>query len=373
MSQLFSPLTLRGTTFPNRAWVSPMCQYSSQDGLPTDWHLVHLGSLARGGAGLVLTEATAVTPEGRISPQDAGIWNDAQAQAYEPIVRFIHDQGAVAGIQLAHAGRKGSTRAPWLGRGYVPIEDGGWVTVGASPVGYAEWPAPIELDGPALAELVEAWAAAARRADTAGFDVVEIHAAHGYLLHQFLSPLSNQRADGYGGDLAGRGRLLLEIVDAVRAAWPEDKPLFVRVSATDWVAGGLDVDEVAELSRVLVDHGVDLIDVSSGGNSPDQKIVIEPGYQVPFAEQIRARSGLPVAAVGLITEPEQAEKILAGDSADAVLLARAVLREPTWPQRAAFELGTTSRGRQQYERAKPTRRYARSCVADTRWSTASFA
>ena len=355
MSQLFSPLTLRGMTFPNRAWVAPMCQYSSQDGMPTDWHLVHLGSLARGGAGLVITEATAVTPEGRISPQDAGIWNDAQARAYEPIVRFIHEQGAKAGIQLAHAGRKGSTHAPWLGRGYVPIDDGGWVTVGASPLGYADWPAPVELDEPALADLVTAWADAAARADAAGFDVVEIHAAHGYLLHQFLSPLSNQRTDGYGGDLAGRSRIVVEIVDAIRDVWPDHKPLFVRVSATDWVEGGLEVEDVAELGRILAGHGVDLIDVSSGGNSPDQKIVSEPGYQVPFAEAVRARSGLPVAAVGLITEPEQAEKILAGESADAVLLARAVLREPTWPQRAAFELGDDIAWPQQYERAKPSR------------------
>ena len=242
MSLLFSPLTLRGTTFRNRAWVSPMCQYSSLDGHPTDWHLVHLGALAQGGAGLVMTEATAVAPEGRISPQDAGIWNDEQAADYERIVDFIRGQGAVPGIQLAHAGRKASTRAPWLGRGYVPVAEGGWETVGPSPVGYADWPAPRELTADELLAMPGRWAVAARRALEAGFEVAEIHAAHGYLLHQFLSPLSNRRTDAWGGDLAGRSRLLLDVADAVRDVWPEERPLFVRVSATDWVEGGLDVE-----------------------------------------------------------------------------------------------------------------------------------
>jgi 2,4-dienoyl-CoA reductase-like NADH-dependent reductase (Old Yellow Enzyme family) len=355
MSQLFSPLTLRDTTFANRAWVAPMCQYSSVDGHPTDWHLVHLGALARGGAGLVITEATAVTADGRISPQDAGIWTDAQADDYRRIVDFIHAQGAAAGIQLGHAGRKGSTLVPWLGRGYVSAEEGGWTTVGASPVGYADWPAPVDLSTDAIVELVQAFVDAARRADRSGFDVVELHAAHGYLLHQFLSPLSNRRTDGYGGDLAGRSRLLIEVTDAVRAVWPAQKPLFVRVSATDWVEGGLTVDAVAEVARDLAEHGVDLIDVSSGGNSPDQKIEATPGYQVPLAEQIRRTSGLPVAAVGLITEPAQAAKILGDGAADAVLLARALLREPTWPLRAAFELGDDAAWPVQYDRAKPTR------------------
>jgi len=294
VSRLFEPLTLRGTTFRNRAWVSPMCQYSSHDGRPTDWHLVHLGALAQGGAALVMTEATAVVPEGRISPQDAGIWNDDQAADYARIVDFVRSQEAVPGIQLAHAGRKASTRAPWLGRGYVVPADGGWETVGASPIGYADWPAPRELTADELADLPGQWALAARRALESGFEVAEIHAAHGYLLHQFLSPLTNRRTDGWGGDLAGRSRLLVEVVDAVREVWPGDQPLFVRMSATDWVDGGLTVDDVGEVARVLADHGVDLVDVSSGGNSPDQEVEAEPGYQVRFATRVRQMSGLPV-------------------------------------------------------------------------------
>ena len=355
MSLLFTPLTLRDVTFRNRAWVSPMCQYSSIDGRPTDWHLVHLGSFARGGAGLVLTEATAVAPEGRISPQDAGIWTDEQAQDYARITSFIRDQGAVAGIQLAHAGRKASTYAPWRGHGSVPESEGGWRTVGPSPIAFGYYAEPAELSVTEIPALIEAWSAAARRAVTAGFEVLEIHAAHGYLLHEFLSPVSNQRTDGYGGDLTGRARLLLEVVDAVRGAIPDGVALFVRLSATDWVPDGLTVDETAEVAALLAGHGVDLVDVSSGGNHPDQKITLGPGYQVPFARAIRERSGLPVAAVGLITEPGQAEKVLAEQSADAVLLGRALLREPTWPQRAALELGDDLAWPPQYERAKPTR------------------
>ncbi|GAC1330011.1 MAG: NADH:flavin oxidoreductase/NADH oxidase [Candidatus Dormibacteria bacterium] len=352
MSRLFTPLVLRGTTFRNRAWVGPMCQYSSVEGHPTDWHLIHLGALARGGAGMVLAEATAVTPEGRISASDAGIWTDAQAKDYRRITGFIRAQGAVPGIQLAHAGRKGSTAVPWLGRGYIAPADGGWETVGASELGYADWPAPRELSSIELVEVVEAFASAARRAVDAGFEVVEIHAAHGYLVHQFLSPLTNHRTDRHGGDLTGRSRLLLEIVEAVRAVLPDSTPLLVRVSATDWVEGGLTVDEVAEVSQWLASRGVDLVDVSSGGNSPDQKIIVGPGYQVPFARQVRQASGLPVAAVGLITEPAQAEQVLVESSADAVMLARAVLRDPSWPQRAARELGDGTYWAPQYERAR---------------------
>ncbi|WP_347343545.1 NADH:flavin oxidoreductase/NADH oxidase [Jatrophihabitans telluris] len=353
MSLLLSELSLRDVTFRNRAWVAPMCQYSSVDGHPTDWHLVHLGALARGGAGLVITEATAITPRGRISPSDAGIWSDAQAQDYERITSFIRGQGAVAGIQLSHAGRKASTRTPWLGRGSVPLSEGGWLTGGPSAVAYPGLDAPSALDVAELDQLVGDWAAAARRAVQAGFQVIELHAAHGYLLHQFLSPLSNRREDEYGGDLDGRARLLLRVVDAVRSTIPEGMPLFVRVSATDWVPGGLQVDEVAELARQLASRGVDLIDVSSGGNSPDQQIPVGPGYQVPLASRVRQVSGLPVAAVGLITEPKQAEEILAEGSADAVLIARAALREPSWPQRAAFELGDDLAWPPQYERARP--------------------
>ena len=353
MSHLFEPLRLRDTTIRNRVWVSPMCQYSSHDGRPSDWHLVHLGAFAQGGAGLVMSEATAVTPEGRISPQDAGIWNDEQAVDYRRITDFVRSQGATPGIQLAHAGRKASTRAPWLGRGYVPPEAGGWQTVGASPIGYADWPAPRELSAEELAAHPQAWAAAARRALEASYDVAEIHAAHGYLLHQFLSPLTNRRTDGWGGDLAGRSRLLVAVVDAVREVWPEGQPVLVRISATDWVEGGLDVEETDHVARVLAERGVDLVDVSSGGNSPDQQIPVEPGYQVPFATRIKHASGLPVAAVGLITEAQQAEKIVSDGEADAVFLARELLRDPHWAQRAAEALGADAYWPEQYLRARP--------------------
>jgi 2,4-dienoyl-CoA reductase-like NADH-dependent reductase (Old Yellow Enzyme family) len=352
VSTLFEPLTLRGTTFRNRIWASPMCQYSSIDGHPTDWHLVHLGGIARGGAGLVLAEATAVTPEGRISPADAGIWSDAQAHDYQRINAFVREQGAVPGIQLAHAGRKASTRVPWAGHGSVAPADGGWATVAPSPLAFGDYAQPKELSVAEIQALVGEWAAATRRALDAGYEVVEVHGAHGYLLHEFLSPISNHRADAYGGDLAGRSRLLFEVVDAVRAAWPDDKPLLVRLSATDWVPGGLTVDEVASVARDLKDHGVDLIDVSSGGNSPAQKIEAGPAYQVPFARIVREVSGLPVGAVGLITEPQQAAQILADGSADAIFLARALLREPSWPQRAADELGADIYWARQYERAR---------------------
>ncbi len=346
-------MTLRGTTIRNRIWVSPMCQYSSIDGHPTDWHLVHLGGLARSGAGLVIAEATAVTPDGRISPSDAGIWSDAQAADYQRITAFIRSQHAVAGIQLAHAGRKASTEVPWRGTGSVGYQAGGWPTVAPSPIPFGGYAVPKELSLDEIADLVRAWADAARRAHAAGFEVAEVHAAHGYLLHEFLSPLSNHRVDAYGGDLAGRARLLFEVVDAVREVWPDGKPLLVRLSATDWVDGGLTVDEVAAVAAELGGHGVDLVDVSSGGNSPDQQIPLGPGYQVPFARRIKAESGLPVGAVGLITEPVQAEAILADGDADAVLLARALLREPTWPQRAARELDDEAYWAPQYLRGRP--------------------
>jgi 2,4-dienoyl-CoA reductase-like NADH-dependent reductase (Old Yellow Enzyme family) len=352
VSRLFSPLTLRGTTFRNRAWVASMCQYTSVDGMPTDWHLVHLGARATGGAGLVLTEATAVTPEGRISPGDAGIWNDEQAAAYERITAFVRSQGAVPGIQLAHAGRKASTQRPWEGHGYVEPADGGWQTVAPSPVAFGDWPVPKELSTAEIAELVQAFADAARRALRAGFEVAEVHAAHGYLIHEFLSPLANQRADEYGGDLEGRSRFLLEVVRAVRDVWPEDKPVFVRFSATDWAEGGWTVEETTEVARRLTSYGVDLIDVSSGGLVPHQQIVAGPGYQVPFARAVRAGSGLPVAAVGMITEPAQAEQVLVEGSADAVLLARELLRDPHWPLRAAHVLGAEVTWPEQYQRAQ---------------------
>jgi 2,4-dienoyl-CoA reductase-like NADH-dependent reductase (Old Yellow Enzyme family) len=353
VSLLLSPLTLRGTTFRNRAWVSPMCQYSAVDGLPDDWHLVHLGARAVGGAGLVMTEATAVVPEGRISPQDTGIWNDEQAERWARIARFVKAQGAAAGMQLAHAGRKASTVRPWDGRGYIQPADGGWRTVGASPIGYADWPAPHALTPAELADLTQQWVAAARRALAAGFDTVEIHAAHGYLLHQFLSPLTNTRTDEYGGSFENRVRHPLEVVAAVREVWPDDRPLLVRISAQDWAPGGWSLEESVALSRLLKEAGVDLVDCSSGGLVPEQQITAGPGYQVPFAAAVREGAGIATGAVGMITEPMQAEKVLADGHADVVLLARELLRDPHWPLRAAAELGADIDWPSQYLRARP--------------------
>jgi 2,4-dienoyl-CoA reductase-like NADH-dependent reductase (Old Yellow Enzyme family) len=338
-SRLFSPLTLRGTTFRNRVWLAPMCQYSATDGVPDDWHLVHLGSRAAGGFGLVLAEATAVVPEGRITPEDTGLWNDEQVQAWRRITEVVHRHGALAGVQLAHAGRKASTYRPWSAvQGSVPAEDGGWTTVAPSAVAFPGYAEPVAVTDDDLRRIPRDFAAAARRALDAGFDVVEIHAAHGYLLHQFLSPLSNLRTDEYGGSLENRARLLVEVVDAVRGVWPEDRPLLVRFSATDWVEGGLEVDDVAQVAKELAGHGVDLVDVSTGGNS-HARIPVGPGYQVPAARAVREGSGMPVAAVGLIDSPQQAEQILVDGGADVVLLGRAALRDPYWPLRAAHELG----------------------------------
>ena len=340
MSHLFSPVRLRDLEIRNRVWVSPMCQYSSVDGMPDRWHLVHLGSFARGGAGLVFTEASAVLPEGRISPQDAGIWNDEQARAWREIVDFVHGQGARAGIQLAHAGRKASTRAPWLGRGPVPDTEGGWQPVAPSALPFAglrEDPRALDADG--IAEVVDAFAAAAQRSVAAGFDVLELHAAHGYLLHEFLSPLSNHRDDTYGGSFENRARLLLDVVDAVRGVVPEGLPLVVRISATDWTDGGWTVDDSVRLAGLLREHGVDLVDVSSGGNVADATIPVGPGYQVDFARRVRAEAGLATGAVGMVTEPKQAEEVVESGAADVVLLARALLRDPHWALRAAHELG----------------------------------
>ena len=339
MSQLFTPLRLRHLEIRNRVWVSPMCQYSSADGMPQAWHLVHLGSFARGGAGLVFSEASAVLPEGRISPADAGIWNDEQAAAWVPIVDFVHAQGAQAGMQLAHAGRKASTVPPFVGRGPVPDEDGGWrpVAPSADPFpGLRQDPAALDASG--IERVVLAFAAAARRALGAGFDVVEIHAAHGYLLHEFYSPLSNHRDDEYGGSFAGRTRLLLEVVDAVRGAVPDETPVVTRISATDWVEGGWDVTDSVRLAGLLREHGVDLVDVSSGGNAV-AKIPTGPGYQVEFARRVRAAAGIATGAVGMLTAPKQAEEVVASGAADVVLLARAMLRNPHWALLAAHELG----------------------------------
>ena len=355
MSHLFDPLTIRRLIFANRVFVSPMCEYSSDDGFANDWHLVHLGSRAVGGAGLVLTEATAVSAEGRISPQDLGIWKDDHIDFLSRIVRFIHEQGSVAGMQLAHAGRKASTYRPWSGNGAVPVANGGWPDVLApSAVAFAEaYPMPQELTLDGIARVTNAFVDAARRAHQAGFRVIELHAAHGYLLHEFLSPLSNQRQDHYGGSFENRTRLLREVVQAVRRVWPEAAPLFVRISATDWVEGGWDIEQSVELARHLKLLGVDFIDCSTGGNAAQAKIPVGPGYQVPFAERIRRDAGILTGAVGLITEPSQAEHIVSSGQADAVLLARELLRDPYFPLRAARELGQEIGWPAQYLRAGP--------------------
>ena len=355
MSLLFSPLTLRSLTLRNRVGVSPMCQYSSQDGFATDWHLVHLGAFATGGAGLVLTEAAAVTPEGRISPQDLGIWDDAHIPMLRHITEFCRAQGAVMGIQLAHAGRKASTRRPWeQPAGAVPVAEGGWDNVMApSPVPFApNYPRPQELSLDGIAQVIASFRAAAIRALAAGFQVVELHAAHGYLLHEFLSPIANERNDRYGGSFENRTRLLIEVTDAVRAVWPDELPLGVRISATDWAEGGWNIEESVQLATLLKARGVDLIDCSSGGLAAHQQIAIGPGYQVPFSRRIRSESGVPTAAVGLITDAVQAEQIIADDSADMVLLARELLRNPRWPLMAAHTLGATITWPPQYERAR---------------------
>ncbi len=355
--KLFQPLRLRGLTLRNRLIVSPMCQYSceAQDGLATEWHLVHLGSRAVAGPGLVIVEAAGVVPEGRISPQDLGIWSDAHADALAPIVRFANDQGTPMAIQLAHAGRKASTWRPWDGHDGVPDAEGGWTPVAPSAIAYSSsYRAPREMSLADVEHVVRAFADATRRADRAGFDSVEIHAAHGYLLHQFLSPLSNHRADAYGGSFDNRARLTLEVVEAVRAALPSEKPLFVRISATDWTPGGWDVDESVQLAKRLAERGVDLIDCSSGGLSADQQIQTGPGYQVPFAERIRKEAGVPTGAVGLITEPRQAESILDRAQADVIIMARQFLRDPYFPIHAAQELGVPDAVRwpPQYLRAR---------------------
>ena len=352
MSHLFEPIKLRDLTIRNRAWVSPMCQYSATDGVPGDWHFVHLGRFATGGAGLVIAEASAVRPEGRISPQDTGLYNDEQTAAWRRINEFIRAQGAAAGIQLAHAGRKASTAQPWEGGHAVAESEGGWQPVGPTDEAFGELTAPRALTAAEIAELPETFAASARRADEAGFDVVELHFAHGYLAHQFYSPLVNTRTDEYGGSFENRVRLLLEITDAVRAVWPEGKPLFARLSATDWAAGGWTGDDSVRLARLLGQRGVDLIDTSTGGGIPHADIPVRSGYQVPFARQIRLEAEVPTGAVGLITAPEQAEEIIAAGSADAVLLARELLRDPSWPMHAADKLRGDALWPKQYLRAR---------------------
>ena len=350
---LFNPLQIGNVSLRNRIAVSPMCEYSAIDGVPTDWHLVHLGSRAVGGAGLVFTEATSVSPEGRISLGDTGLWNDAQQTAWARIAAFIRSQGAVPGIQLAHAGRKASTDIPWRGgKPLPPSEAGAWTPLAPSAiafdVGYA---VPSALDAAGMQKITADFAASTRRAREAGFGMIEIHAAHGYLLHEFLSPLSNRRDDNYGGSLENRARLLRAVIAAVRSEWPVPNPLFVRVSATDWVPGGWDIDECVELARWLKTDSVDLIDASSGGSVAHAKISLGPGYQVPFAARIRREAGIATAAVGLITTTQQAQEILERGDADLIVMARELLRDPYFPRRAAKELGIEIKPPDQYLRA----------------------
>ncbi len=353
MSILFSPLKIRGIGLKNRIVVSPMCQYSSVNGMPNDWHLVHLGSRAVGGAGLVIMEATAVSPEGRITPDDAGIWNDDQANAYRKITAFISSLNSIPGIQLAHAGRKASTYSPWKGNGGVKIKEGGWQTIAPSAVPYAEnYPNPVEMSAEDIRSIINFFKEAAERSLKAGFRLIELHMAHGYLVHEFLSPLSNHRKDNYGGNLENRCRLALDISKAVREVIPEEMPLFARISSTDWVKDGWDIEQSVQLAKWLKETGVDLIDCSSGGNIADAIVPAGPGYQVVFSQRIKREVGILTAAVGFITSPVQAENIVRTNQADVVILAREILRNPYWPLHAARELNAEVEWPVQYLRAK---------------------
>jgi len=358
---LFTPLRIRGVTFRNRIAVSPMCQYSSIEGAANDWHLVHLGSRAVGGAGLVFVEATAVTRDGRISPGDMGIWDDTHIEPLGRIARFVQSTGAVPGIQLAHAGRKASTATPFEGGGSLKTaERGAWETVAPSPIPFAEGdPVPHSMSTEEIQNVIAAFEAAARRAIIAGFRTIEIHAAHGYLLHEFLSPLSNTRTDAYGGALENRLRLPVEVASRIRRAIPDDVPLFLRVSASDWVEGGWEIGQTVALARELKSAGVDLVDCSSGGLVPRAVVPVAPGYQVPFASAVRLNAGIPTGAVGLITGVEQADEIITSGKADIVIMAREMLREPYWAMKAAQAMGEEIRWPKQYERAAPAPKASR--------------
>jgi 2,4-dienoyl-CoA reductase-like NADH-dependent reductase (Old Yellow Enzyme family) len=349
---LFSPLKIRGVEFRNRAWVSPMCQYSAVDGVVGEWHRVHLGAFSSGGTGLVMVEATAVNPVGRISIVCPGIWSEVHSQAFRPMVDFAHTQGAKIGIQLAHAGRKGSTSALNADHPHLTVAEGGWENVAPSAIAYEGYPTPRELTQAEIHQIVEDFVAAANRAVAVGFDVLEIHAAHGYLMHEFMSPLSNHRTDEYGGDFEGRTRIVCEVVTKIRASIPETLPLFIRISATDWTEGGWDLPQSIQLAKILKELGVDLIDVSTGGNLSGVKISVGPGYQVPFGDEIRKSTGVLTSSVGLITDAHQAEEILTSGKADAVMLAREMLRNPHWPMMAAEELGEKIEWPIQFERAR---------------------
>ncbi|MFF5550711.1 NADH:flavin oxidoreductase/NADH oxidase [Streptomyces olivaceoviridis] len=358
MSALFEPITLREVTIPNRVWMPPMCQYSADPegpltGAPNDWHFAHYAARAAGGTGLIVVEATAVSPEGRISPYDLGLWNDTQVEAFRRITRFLTAQGTVPAIQIGHSGRKASTDRPWKGGAPVGPEAHGWQPLAPSALQFDErHPVPTELTVDQITEIVGQFAATARRALAAGFEAVELHGAHGYLINEFLSPHSNHRTDAYGGSYENRTRFALEVVEAVREVWPADKPVFFRVSATDWLQdGGWTPEDTVRLARDLHSHGVDLLDVSTGGNAAGVSIPTGPGYQVPFAARVKAETPMPVAAVGLITEPEQAEKIVANGEADVVLLGRELLRNPSWARQAARELKAPIRVPDQYHRS----------------------
>jgi 2,4-dienoyl-CoA reductase-like NADH-dependent reductase (Old Yellow Enzyme family) len=352
-SQLFSPLQIKSITLKNRIAVSPMCQYSAQEGFANDWHLVHLGSRATGGAGLIIQEATAVSPEGRISPSDLGLWSDEHIQKFQSITKFIMDQDSVPGIQLAHAGRKASVSSPWYGNKKLAQNQGGWETFAPSAIGFHDYEqVPTRLDFVGIQKVISDFKSAARRAVQAGYQVLEIHAAHGYLLHEFLSPLSNLRTDEYGGSFENRTRLLLEVVQAVQSEWSKEFPLLVRISATDWADGGWNSEESLRLSNILKENGVDLIDVSSGGLVSHQQIPLGPSYQVPFAEQIKKETGILTGAVGLITMAQQAEEVIVNAKADLVLFARESLRNPNIGLDFAQELGVDVQWPKQYERAK---------------------
>lgn len=352
-TSLFSPLSIKSIILKNRIAISPMCQYSATDGFATDWHLVHLGSRASGGAALIIQEATAVSPEGRISPEDLGLWNNEQIDKLKQITQFIISQNSVPGIQLAHAGRKASAASPWNGGRKVANENGGWDTVAPSAIAYHDnEKAPIALDKNGIQKVITDFKAATKRAHEAGYQVVEIHAAHGYLLHQFLSPLSNVRTDEYGGSFENRIRLTLEVVEAVQSEWPENLPLFVRISASDWAEGGWNLEESIQLSKILKEKGVDLIDVSSGGAVSHQQIPLGPNYQVPFAESIKKEVGILTGAVGLITDAKQAEEIIVSGKADLVLFARESLRNPNLGLTFAHDLEADVTWPKQYERAK---------------------
>ncbi len=354
MSKLLLPIKIRNLGLRNRLVVSPMCQYSAKDGIPNDWHLVHLGSRAVGGAGLVITEATAVSPEGRISPADTGIWSDEHVKAFKKITDFVKAHGAAVGIQLAHAGRKASTKIPWEGDGEVSLVDGGWQTIAPTTVKFSDnYPLPREMTRSDIKMVVDQFSDAARRSLAAGFQVAEIHMAHGYLLHQFLSPLSNRRKDEYGGDIKNRIRLPLEVANAVRETWSSDLPVFVRISSTDWIEGGWDLPQSIELAKELKKAGIDLVDCSSGGIAPGAKIPIAPGYQVRFAEEIKRHAGVMTGAIGMITDAPQAENILVAEQSDVIIMAREFLRDPYFPLHAAKILGDDPQYPTQYLRAKP--------------------